>query len=252
MEKIFQQYKDEMTDGFCNTEYDEALKNGWIYQYHPELLPYIGKQYNKYRILCVGESHYLSKQTENFSYDLEEWYFNNLTEQIYDENNPLHTNFSSFFTRYVLFKHIVGKERGAGYSMFYRPAKACCDVIGCDEDKVWEYFAFMNYYQRPACVRGKTINDDKRDDTLLKLNLDYICSIIRPHKIIFLSKKAYKDWIETELRSDTVAPYEAASYPVSHPTSHWWERKRKDGGCAKNDFVRVIKEIIEFVKLIEG
>ncbi|MBQ8739018.1 MAG: hypothetical protein IJZ04_05930 [Clostridia bacterium] len=248
MEKIFRQYKDEITDDFCNTEYDKGLELNPIYQTHPEMLPYIGKQYNKHRILCVGESHYLSKQTKNFSYDLKKWYTENLTEQKYDENNPLHKSFSSFFTRYVLFKHIVGKERGAGYSMFYRPAKACCDVIGCDEDKVWEHFAFMNYYQRPAEIRGESIDKQKEDSLLSKVNLDYVCKIIEPTIIVFLSKKAYNDWMKTELCSDTVETYEDCSYPVSHPTSHWWERKRKDGGCAKEDFRNIIKAIVDLAK----
>ena len=245
MEKIFQQYKDEITDDFCNTEYDKGLALNPIYQTHPEMLPYIGKQYNKYRILCVGESHYLSKQTKNFSYDLKKWYTENLTEQKYDENNPLHKSFSAFFTRYVMYDCLAKKERGAGYSMFYRPAKACFNILGCEKDDVWEHFAFMNYYQRPAGIRGESINKQKEDSQISKLSFIDVCKNIKPHKIIFLSKKAYNDWMSEKTVAEEEAMYKEISCAVSHPTSHWWERKRKDGGCAKNDFIKAIKETIE-------
>ncbi len=245
MKEIFQKYKNEIPKDFCNTEYDKSLELVSIYQTHPEMLPYIGKQYNKYRILCVGESHYLSKQTENFSYDLGKWYTENLTEQGYDENNPLHKSFSAFFTRYVMYDCLAKKERGAGYSMFYRPAKACFNILGCEKDDVWEHFAFMNYYQRPAGIRGESINKQKEDSQISKLSFIDVCKNIKPHKIIFLSKKAYNDWMSEKTVAEEEAMYKEISCAVSHPTSRWWERKRKDGGCAKNDFIKAIKETIE-------
>lgn len=245
MKEIFEEYKNEIPKDFCNTEYDKSLELVSIYQTHPEMLPYIGKQYNKYRILCVGESHYLSKQTENFSYDLGKWYTENLTEQGYDENNPLHKSFSAFFTRYVMYDCLAKKERGAGYSMFYRPAKACFNILGCEKDDVWEHFAFMNYYQRPAGIRGESINKQKEDSQISKLSFIDVCKNIKPHKIIFLSKKAYNDWMSEQTVAEEEAVYKEISCAVSHPTSRWWERKRKDGGCAKNDFIKAIKETIE-------
>ena len=50
-------------------QYDEALKKIDFYKVHPEYLPFVGFNFEEYRILQVGESHYIGQtpETEEFS-----------------------------------------------------------------------------------------------------------------------------------------------------------------------------------------
>ena len=52
-----------------NGQYDKELKEIEFYKTHPEYLPFIGDLYDEFKILQVGESHYIGQtpETEEFS-----------------------------------------------------------------------------------------------------------------------------------------------------------------------------------------
>ena len=46
-------------DKYMNTKYDLELQNIPVYSLHQNLLPFIGDLYEDYRLLHIGESHYI-------------------------------------------------------------------------------------------------------------------------------------------------------------------------------------------------
>ena len=55
-----------------NKKYDAKFKEVPFYEIHPEYIPFVGNEYDTYRILLIGESHYIEqKNDENPKYDLD-------------------------------------------------------------------------------------------------------------------------------------------------------------------------------------
>ena len=50
-----------------NTQYDEKLKEIPIYKLHPSFLPYVGDDYEVYKVLHVGESHYIDNEAYDYA-----------------------------------------------------------------------------------------------------------------------------------------------------------------------------------------
>ena len=44
---------------YQNTEYESKLKEISFYKLHPEYIAFVGDKFEKYRILQVGESHFI-------------------------------------------------------------------------------------------------------------------------------------------------------------------------------------------------
>lgn len=51
-----------------NVNYYDKLKNIEFFKIHPELIPYVGEKFDKYKILHVGESHYINQNENNEKY----------------------------------------------------------------------------------------------------------------------------------------------------------------------------------------
>ena len=66
MAQIFEKEWESIVD------YDEQLKNVSHYRVHPEMMPFIGRNYPKTRILILGESHYVCPEDREMISD--EWY----------------------------------------------------------------------------------------------------------------------------------------------------------------------------------
>lgn len=206
---------------------------------HPELLPYVGENYEKTRILLVGESHYVKAASEEDWLALD-WYHKPLpTEGKYPFNKDGATDW--FDTREVLVRYMKG-EGGRGHTIFSRPAKVLLSELKVAETPqdiryFFSYFSFMNFFQRPALEAGKTINDTNDDRAAADEILLQVIDILQPSAVVFLSKKAYHAF--------TAQPHFAARIEsVSHPTCHWWYRKRNDGLCAADDFRRIICAVL--------
>ena len=58
------------------SKYDDQLNHIDIYKLHPMLMPHIGTEYDKYRILHIGESHYINQTPDTEKYNIK--YFENL------------------------------------------------------------------------------------------------------------------------------------------------------------------------------
>ncbi len=130
---------------------------------HPELLPYVGQNYEKTGVLLVGESHYVKEATWE-EWESTNWYHAPLpSDGVYPFNSGNGAK-DWFDTREVLVRYMNGCK-GKGHTIFSRPVKVLHDLgMGTgDIDHDFDYFAFMNFFQRPSLKKGETI-DDMDDD----------------------------------------------------------------------------------------
>ena len=93
------------------TKYDREL--GIIKQFtlHQELLPFIGKHYDEYKILLVGESHYLPEDTGVKAEDFELWYSHQAPKAFKEREKDYYT------TRNVI-DRFISHNRSRSYSLF--------------------------------------------------------------------------------------------------------------------------------------
>lgn len=211
---------------------------------HTELLPYIGQEYEETKILLIAESHYVEKATQD-QFENTNWYHSPLPQAPMsdDKNNPFHIQGNDgaegwFDTRQVLVRY-MNNDRGKGHTVFSNPTKVLNELgIGIEDgDKAFDRFAFMNFFQRPALEKGKSINDSPIDRKAAKEILSKVIDILQPKAVIFLSKKAYNAFGEKVYNGIPI-------YKVCHPTCPWWNRKCKDGKCAKEHFKDILKDIV--------
>lgn len=204
---------------------------------HPELLPYVGQNYEKTGVLLVGESHYVKQATEA-QLEQADWYHNPLpdgTDSPFDKRN----GYVEWFDTREVFVRYMNDDRSKSYRIFSEPT-AVLHELGLNSGEKYrdfDYFAFMNFFQRPSIAEGESIQDSPADRLAANDVLEQVVSILRPRAVVFLSKKAFYAF-EKERCPGTMF------YAVSHPNSPWWYRARRDGGCAREDFKNILQEVI--------
>lgn len=200
------------------TEFDDQLSAISHFQLHPEMLPFIGRHYPKTGILILGESHYLSSEESEEAKRLWDWY-NRPTQDFSFKWS------SNFDTRGVVHNYLIG-WRSKAYTMFSNPAKALIEAWGLTEvndSEAFTAFAFFNYFQRPASCSGSSISLTTEDEERAASILSQIMSILKPSKVIFLSKKAFDSYRRQKGEvDDKLIEY------VYHPTSSYWNEEGGD------------------------
>ena len=129
-----------------NTVFDEAFLAIPILRLHPSFLPFVGSEYERYRVLHVGESHYI----DNEAYDIQ--YFQKWWDSPCEE---VEREFAGWFTRPVIERYMSNAQ--GSYTIFSNFLKSFCrcvlheEVSICPEvKKRYEYLAFMNFFQMPS------------------------------------------------------------------------------------------------------
>lgn len=212
-------------------------------QKHPNYLPHIGKHFeqSKQRIMIVAESHYLHKKY-NGSITSKEWYEN--PETIYAK---IGGDKGWFNTREVLQTYFRDKKNNViknGLKLFQNLEIAYKTVFKSNE--LFDDCVFINYYQRPAENQGDSIKVHSVDSKVALENVLVLIEVLKLDKIIFVSSKAYNDFIiNTTQKQREKLPYIGT---VPHAAaSSWWNRKTRkygiNGGLAtgKEKFERIIK-----------
>ena len=228
-------------------EFDVEFKKNDFIERHYECLPFIGENYKNSRLLLVGESHYVSEYAIGYVnrkdfYDIS---FDDLHGDISDEEYKKDIN-----TRYVFESRINRTRSFKGF--FSGPATEIASIIYPDvvlslEQKIsaMHQYAFMNYFKRPSYDAGKTITGLTESDYNYAYKIScYIIDILKPKLIIFLSKKAYKAFCDSDQGHGFASKYDIKY--VSHPSSCWWNRIREksDNRCAKQDFHDYVEKLL--------
>jgi len=216
----------------------ELTKNEFL-ERHYECLPFIGENYENSRLLLVGESHYVPKKESHFVnrddfYDIS---FDELEDGEYK---------GWINTRYVFENRVYGT--GSFDVFFSNTATEIARIMNHTNDLSMEQkraamhqYAFINYYKRPSYEQGKTIRQitDKDNKYAYEISRSII-NTLEPKLIIFLSKKSYYAFCDSNQDGEIWEKYKIKC--VSHPSSIWWNRKRNDGRCAREDFYGYISE----------
>ena len=233
-----------------NTNYDSELKKIEFYdRYHPEYLPYVGDNYDKSKILLLGESNYVD--ADNLSADVisliesPEWY---TTDARDEEKLPSEGCIDWCQNRDIINSALNGKQNGfslprSHYNMYIKPANIVSEVFPqiANPWDAFSYFASMNYFQKPATKSGKSIEQMLEDDQFAVSNLCRVVSVLKPETIIFLSKKAHWSF-EANKPEELKELYIDA---CAHPPCAWWNRD--NGKHGREKFKTIITERVTIV-----
>ena len=242
--------------------YDELLLNIDFYKMHPEYLPFIGDKYDEYKILHIGESHYIGQSKDALAEDkypityFENWWSNSCLD--------LYHEYESWYnTRQVIANYLRG-DRHKSHSIFSETRKVFDKVylgkddvrINFEESQNYHYFAFMNFFQMPSLYDGVKfwdslkISANKLGDAQLASAMwhkaaqissevvDSVIDILKPSVVIFTSKSAKGAY-------DEYGKHHAEPYVISsiHPGCSWWNRRRYNGLTGKEELERKLSEL---------
>lgn len=224
------------------THYDKNLSEIPHYQKFPEMLPFIGTEWKSSdRILLLGESHYIHGEDliAHFGDNtiLNDWY--SFGSQDFNDDFRVNIN-----TRRTVTKAQTTGPYDSSLSFLYNVMDALRTgtIKYKSLENPLEYFSFMNYFQKPSFVEGKSVQNNSTDDEFAFKNLKYVISIIRPQNIIFMSSKAYDSflpWQEKEMISVNLID------KVQHPGSAWWNMMSvvNKGRTGREKFIEIINGI---------
>lgn len=208
--------------------YNEALKRIDFYRLHPEYLPFVGDRFDAFKILHVGESHFIPQQTDEDLFPItyfEKWW-NDTCEEL---NNCQHKNkhnkegycWGAWYRTKSVIENYISGNRTPSHGIFTEIIKVFATVcqnrtvhhINDEEGKNYEHFAFMNFFQMPSLYKGmkywtslkksalglgmnmkqaETYAERVWSDTVKHSSnvLDDVIDILNPSIIIFTSKSA--------------------------------------------------------------
>lgn len=218
----------------------ELLKNDFINR-HYECLPFIGENYERTRLLLIGESHYVKK--DEVCFVNKDDFYNSSYDDFEEGDYKVWIN-----TRSVFEGRVYGES--SFDTFFSTTATEIARIVNHTDDLSMEQkreamhqYAFMNYFKRPSYEQGKTIRQLTDLDYKIAYDISsHIIETLIPKLIIFLSKKAYYSFCDYDQDGRIMDKYQIKC--VSHPSCPWWNRKRRDGGCAKEDFYNYVREIL--------
>ena len=223
-------------------DYDTALREIPFYRLHPEYMPYIGDRYAEYRILLIGESHYIGQKPGEIRYGLpyfREHWWNGTHDALQNEPYARWYNTRAVIERYlsgsrtkshVIFTNIADVF---GKTVLHTPSAASTDVRAQN----FRYFAFLNFFQMPSLCAGMKFRDslfaaaetaDAAEAVWARCVresadvCDRVLSLLRPRCVLVSSVAAYNAYVGT----GTV--YGRSLHCVPHAGCRWWNRP-----CAK-------------------
>ena len=191
---------------------------------HRLMLPYIGSEYEKYKVLIVGESHYLGEDNDREKVkDFKKW--------LTDKNEIKLIKPEYINTRWVVKEHCNNNNKQPFFSMIKK------EIINVE--KFWDKVSFMNFFIVPSINGSREIEalKDMKEKSLE--NFENVLNVIKPNYILFLSKKSYYIFEKSNSK------YLKNTFGFGHPSSRWWSRKRKDGKKYKEEFKEKIEEIFD-------
>lgn len=246
-------------------EIENALDVIPFYKQHPEYKPFIGNKFDKYRILQVGESHYIGQSNTYAPFSLEyfdKWWTDRCDELYkHPDGDPETTCWGSWYnTQEVIGRFLKNNQKN--YSIFMNMIRALNEVTelpACDDEKQnYQYFAFMNFFQMPSLYQGMSFKDSlymvaketdapaavyKRTVAESCTVLDGVINILRPNAIVFTSKAAYRAYCD---HKGETANIDNRIINTVHPCCSWWNRpiKRFGGRTGRQELERALSDLL--------
>jgi hypothetical protein len=198
---------------FCSIEH---------YKNYPQMIPFIGENWEKDRkLLLIGESHFSINAPENNF--ITNWYKkkqNDFSQDIIDKTSTAEIIMGGIKNNFN-FKH----------NLIYSAINAVVTQTTNNKLNI-SFFSFVNFFQRP--VRNKNEQFNKIDDAIGSLTLNKVINIIHPEYLFFLSSKAWEGFSIDYDNKETVQLYNQDKIGYScHPTCPWWNRESKENSLSK-------------------
>lgn len=209
------------------------------FKHYPQMIPFVGKKYKDTRLLIIAESHYLPEsEKERFN----TWYDygnvkNSIPETWNDKNNGLvylKKQVDSFnsenyenkeypkenwycWVDYTWTAKIVAavEWNNRGHKIYQLLRRSVNNVLSKKNNRKIERledYAFMNFFQRPAKVSGKSIQHDKDDIKVAGDTLQTVCKILKPTKIFFVSQCAWENFCNYINNKEKALRYECGEH----------------------------------------
>ena len=233
-------------------EFEELKKIPHFVKY-PQMIPFVGNDYDKTRLLVLGESHYLPKGEE---WRASKWYEYSINEWLSAEFNVDKSEIFENENQWIGWTYTIGDVQNRVHRV-YKELESALRASGRPEfNSGLNASAYMNFFQRPAEKEGEQIRNTLKDNCYAAEKLQCVCSVLKPTKIYFASTRAYKGlgtFINQKQLQVTMAispfPFEnvgrikgwfndALIGHGAHPASHWWNKSVK--GYSKPRGQRVI------------
>ena len=225
-----------------NTSFDDELNKIHFFKVHPSYIPFIGDRYDDFRVLHIGESHFIEQTPVSTKYGIsyfEKWWTDPCWE--IKELCPEWID-----TRCVISKYM--RDCGGSYSIFINFVKSFSKValhkeipnISIENKRLYEYLAFMIFFQMPSLYEGKgfwkslVISAREAGDESLAYKVwddavhystgivDSVIEILNPKVIVITSisaGKAYKDGGGKYREDERVIYTSHSGYPFT-----WYKR----------------------------
>lgn len=208
-------------NSFLALEYNHLLKAISHYQVYEKMLPWVGKGYplQKHKVLLVAESHYVGPKFD-FHLDPEKWYSGVDTLQS-----------KGYWTRDIIIEGVEKNWRKKSATIYRNLDNALCSckLLSPTPPNAFTEVAFMNYFQRPAEVSGKSIKVCDQDAKVANEVFQAVTKALNPDVVIFCSSLAYRYARE----SGAIAFLRGLNIHyvhTPHPGMPWWNRKAKKYG----------------------
>lgn len=201
-----------------------------FFKIHPNLIPFVGEDYDDFKILQIGESHYLNQRWDDMKVHVDDFLVDWWKEPC---NRLLADSVGWVDTRGVLDNFINGKS--GSYTIFSNVLRSFCHIVLSEKEphivgaakKKYNYFAFMNFFQMPSLIEGvkfwdsldvaHNVNAGQLWDICVERSsqvLDAVVEILDPTMIVFTSISAgeayagkYKDDLRVIYTSHPQAPF---------------------------------------------
>lgn len=189
-----------------SSDYYTKLSAMRFFGIHTSLIPFVGEKYDEYRILQIGESHYLNQQKDNIKIHIDDFiddWWNKPCEELLTGSRDW------VDTRGVVNRFMDNKK--GSYTIFSNVLRSFCSIVlGKDEPHItgeakrnYNYFSFMNFFQMPSLIEGVKFWDSLDLDDKSKANemwdicvqkssdvVDAVIDILIPRMIVFTSLSA--------------------------------------------------------------
>lgn len=227
-----------------------------FYKHHPEYIPFVGDKYCDYKILQVGESHFIPQLKDEpdifpITY-FENWWLNDCIDlKNFSNNNSDGYEWRCWFkTQSVVTNYLAG-YRTRSHAIFSELVKVFAQVyqnrtishITTEESQNYHYFAFMNFFQMPSLYRGEKfwnsllyaanrLDISKKDanvyaeqmwDNVTRKSseiLDQVVDVLQPNVIIFTSLSAWNAYNGKHKNSPNIIA-------TVHPACKYWNSPKE-------------------------
>ncbi len=185
-------------------EFESRFQEVYHYRKFPQMMPWVGSQFGKAhnKILIIGESHYLPKGS-TIQREPKKWYESSISDL---GINPIANESEIDYTETAeIVSHGMNNWNNGGHRFFRYIHTAMRDsgitLNSGLNDNLFRYFAFYNFFQRPAEESGGSLKNTKLDDKIAYEVFEKNVEILNPDAVFVVSKKAWDSLMQWYWRS---------------------------------------------------